>query len=111
MDQEQFWSRGVSKKKRLTTRNPFSHGLQEFWKMALKLLHTFQSWSGGMKYLRQCASSAERSPKVNCRQVNQILNEQFQTLTEPQKWKGILHHLLAGTKRWEGAVLYLKSEL
>lgn len=69
-----FWSRGLSKKKMSTIRNPLSHGLQESWKMALMLLYAFQSQSGGMKYLRQYASNAERSPKVNCRQVNQILN-------------------------------------
>lgn len=57
-----------------------------------------------MKYLRQCASNTERSPKVNCRQVNQILSEQIPDIDRAQKWKGILHHLLADTKHCEGVL-------
>lgn len=87
-DQEQFWSRGLSKKKWSTTRNPLSHGLQESWNMALKLLHTFQSWSGGMKYLTQCASNAEITPKVNCREVNQILNEPIPDIDRASEMEG-----------------------
>lgn len=57
-----------------------------------------------MKYLRQCASNTERSPKVNWSQVNQIVSEQIADIDRNQKWKGILHHLLADTKHCEGAL-------
>lgn len=55
-----------------------------------------------MRYLRQCANNTERSLKVNCRQVNQILSERIPHIDRTQKWKGILHHLLADTKHCEG---------